>query len=113
MINAIYSFKAKKVMPYVGIGIGAAFVDVSDASVASAPTETFSINDFAPAAQAFVGLAIPISKKGFAVDIEYKYRVIGDLVDVDAAGLTNVSGNNVKTRYIPAHNILVGLRYNF
>jgi opacity protein-like surface antigen len=50
MINAIYSFKAKKVMPYVGIGIGAAFVDVSDASVASAPTETFSINDFAPAA---------------------------------------------------------------
>jgi hypothetical protein len=110
MINAIYSFKAKKVNPYVGIGVGAAFVDVSDASVTST-TETFSVSDFAPAAQALVGLAIPVGKKGLAVDIGYKYRVIGDLAD--AAGLTNVSGNNVKTRYIPTHNILVGLRYNF
>jgi outer membrane protein W len=110
MINAIYSFKVKKVKPYVGIGVGAAYVDVSDASVIDT-TETFSVNDFAPAAQALVGLAIPVGKKGFSVDVGYKYRVIGDLAD--AAGITNTGGNNVKTRYIPTHNILVGLRYNF
>jgi len=110
MVNALYNFKAKKVSPYVGIGVGAAFVDVNDAS-ATGTTETFSVSDFAPAAQVMAGIAIPVGKKGLSVDLGYKFRVLGDLAD--AAGLTNVSGNNVKTRYITAHNILVGLRYNF
>ncbi|MBT3812942.1 MAG: hypothetical protein HOF98_09095 [Gammaproteobacteria bacterium] len=108
-LGLLYSYKKKKVHPYIGVGVGAAFIDVNDASVGTT-TEVFNVSSWAPAANVSAGVSIPVGKKGLAVDIGYKFAAIGDLSD--AVGVS-ASGNDVKTRYTTNHNALVGLRLNF
>ncbi len=94
MLNALYDFDMGGIAPYVGAGIGAQWMTISNGGGSS---------DVAPAAQGIVGVAIPVGMPGLAVTAEA--RVLGWLDNARFGGgklenPINVSG-------------LVGLRYAF
>jgi len=96
------------VTPYIGLGAGAAYTDVSGYSSPGAPPFTGDTEKkrwgFAWAAMA--GFAVPISRN-MMVDVGYRYLNIGDVKTAsDAFGamtFKNVAG----------HEFRVGLRWNF
>ena len=110
-INAIQSFGAGAVQPYVGAGIGYTKVE---SDTAYNPTLSASINDSDStfSYQFLAGLDIPFSERftGFA---EYRYVDVGD-IDLDRRGggpggvaTTSQSGD------LSFDAFAVGLRYQF
>jgi OmpA-OmpF porin, OOP family len=96
MVNALYDFTTLSpiVTPYVGVGVGYQWADITDAGTKGAF-----------AYQAILGAAIPIPQvPGLAVTAEYRFMGL--------AGDRTYSGDT-KTTNDFNHSVLLGLRYAF
>jgi opacity protein-like surface antigen len=110
MVNAYYDFRtiSPSVIPYVGAGIGAAFVtaDVTDPDPVSGG-KVLDDDDTVFAYQLIAGVAFPVSKE-LAIDLNYRYFGTTD-PSFEIVGGGGVSGD----AEVQSHNIFVGLRYSF
>lgn len=97
-----------RISPYIGAGVGAARVRVSDVQSTAAPPFTPGLSNsqwnFAWAAMAGVGYAVT---PNIVADIGYRYLNLGDAKSAaDAAGLMTFKN-------IASHQVRVGLRWSF
>lgn len=97
-----------RMTPYIGAGVGAAYVSVYDYASAGAPPFTGDTNKdqwrFAWAATAGVAVAVA---PNVMVDVGYRYLNIGDVsTGTDAFGVTTFKN-------VAAHEVRVGLRWSF
>jgi opacity protein-like surface antigen len=97
-----------RVSPYIGAGVGAANVRVSDFQSTAAPPFTAGASssqwNFAWAAMAGVGYAI---SPNMIADVGYRYLNLGDVKSAaDASGLMTIKN-------VASHQVRVGLRWSF
>lgn len=94
MTNAIYNFRnTSAITPYVGAGIGAAWIDIED----------FSDTKFAY--QALAGVALSVSKNT-SLTAGYRYFASKDVID-------NAINGVEASASIDSHNFELGLKYSF
>jgi outer membrane protein OmpA-like peptidoglycan-associated protein len=106
MVNVLYDFTTLSpvVVPYVGVGAGYQWADLTINSVAGFSTTSSSKTVGAFAYQAILGAAFPIAPvPGLAVTAEYRF--------LGLAGDRNYSGVKLGNDF--NHAIMVGLRYAF
>jgi opacity protein-like surface antigen len=106
MVNAYYDFKtlSPSVIPYLGIGAGAANVE---ANFTVGGTRVVDESQIVFAWQLVAGVAFPVSKE-LAIDLNYRYFATSD-----PSYSSNFSpGVNIETEYASS-NVFVGLRYSF
>jgi len=110
MLNAYYDFRtiSPSVIPYIGAGIGAAFVsaDVTDPDPVFGG-QVLDDDDTVFAYQLIAGVAFPVSKQ-LTIDLNYRYLGTTD----PAFEIVGASGIEAEAE-IQSHNIFVGLRYSF
>jgi outer membrane protein OmpA-like peptidoglycan-associated protein len=105
MINGIYEFLPQSSWhPFVGVGIGAAYLDTG--KVKQAGAEVYKGEDWAFAYQGFVGVGYDVTKN---VEIKAQYRYFSTL-DYDT---TATATSQKLTSEYHDHAILVGLTYKF
>lgn len=105
MVNGIYEFLPQSQWhPFVGLGIGAAYLD--NGKVKQGATEVYKGSDWAFAYQAFAGVGYDLTKN---VELKGQYRYFSTL-DYD----TKASANNAKldSEYRD-HGVLLGVTYKF
>ncbi len=121
MANAFYDFNLGWIMPYVGAGIGVAFVDWdggrATASDGFGSTFGYRLNGNSTrfAYQGMVGAAIPIAAvPGLALTAEYRYFATTN-ARVNGTFVTPFEGTTRGSMSVPNqhHSLLVGVRYNF
>jgi len=100
--------------PYVGAGIGAAYHQLDDVSFTGNPALTNRIrgdNDLAFAWSLMAGVGYQISDRA-TLDVGYRYIDMGKISSQrsDSAGFVNPA---VHINDLTAHEVKVGLRYNF
>ena len=100
--------------PYVGAGIGAAYHQLDDVYFTGNPNLTNRIhgdNDLAFAWSLMAGVGYQISDRA-TLDVGYRYIDMGSISSQrsDSAGFVNPA---VHVNDITAHEVKVGLRYNF
>lgn len=94
MSNAIYNFRnASVITPYVGAGIGVAWIDIED----------FSDTEFAY--QLLAGVALSVSKNT-SITAGYRYFASKDISDNEING-------SEESLSIDSHNFELGLKYSF
>ena len=124
MVNALYDFNLGGWMPYVGAGIGYAWIDWSSVRgtlPVSGGTVVGGVNDSAGAFayQFMLGAAIPIQAvPGLALTAEYRFfgtaspDINGSYVATSTRGaVTTTAFSFSPTNY--NNSLLVGVRYNF
>ncbi len=108
MINGIVDIDfALPVVPFVGAGLGAAYVTLNDVSgsVGNVPFELTDDSDMVLAYQALGGVAYPITDQ-IIVELEYRFLTMTDPEFTDSLGASIDVEND-------SHNIEVGFRLNF
>jgi OmpA-OmpF porin, OOP family len=138
MVNVAYDVPISPfglpVHPYVGGGLGYAWLDLSSLSgtdtfifrlpqnnTVTSPAQTTYSADGAFAGQVFVGLSAPLPIRGLTATLEYRFFATAHISD---ARTTTALGNNTFNGSVPSsighsevslqeHSILLGLRYNF
>ena len=95
------------VKPYVGAGVGFAYVDV-DAKI-DGRTGVVDDDDIVPGGQLMIGLAIPIADN-FEIAAGYKLMLLGDASAAISGG--SKAGDKTVT-HILIHNAEVALRFRF
>ena len=91
MANGIYAFDAWKVRPYVGAGIGMAFLNSTITSIGNISVGKVSTRSSEIAYQALAGVAYPVSETA-EVRVGYRYATASDY---------------------GSHNIEAGIRFRF
>lgn len=112
MLNAFYDIKTPYIFgitPYVGGGIGVAYLMTTDGTVSGVGGSAKLINDSGDAVFAYqvaIGAAYDVTPK-IALDLSYRYFGTTDGVFESIAG-----AGDAKVTY-DSHNIVAGLRYKF
>lgn len=107
MLNAYYDFgRIRGFVPYLGAGVGAAFHNLDDVSVAGARAKGGDSTAFAWALMA--GLGYQVSDRAL---LDFGYRYI-DMGDADAGG-SATSARSIDLGGLSAHEFKLGLRYHF
>ena len=91
MANGIYAFDAWEVRPYVGAGIGMAFLNATITSIGDVDVGKVSTRSTEVAYQALAGIAYPVSETA-EVRLGYRYATASDY---------------------GSHNIEAGIRFRF
>ncbi|OHC74435.1 MAG: hypothetical protein A3G18_11065 [Rhodospirillales bacterium RIFCSPLOWO2_12_FULL_58_28] len=94
--------------PYVGGGLGGAYVKANDISVpqkSDAGKRTFNNHAWVPSGALMAGINMPINTN-LDFDLGYKYMMVGDVTGTRE----NKSGSS---DIIKIHNFMAGLRYYF
>ncbi|RJF87322.1 OmpA family protein [Oleomonas cavernae] len=103
MINALYDFEnSSRFTPYIGAGIGAAWVYANDIGVPGARVDD---DDVVFAYQGIAGVKVAVTG-GLSLFVDYRYFATLD-PEFDAPG-----GGTIESEYA-THNIMAGLTYNF
>jgi outer membrane protein OmpA-like peptidoglycan-associated protein len=105
MINGIYEFLPQSQWhPFVGLGVGAAYLD--NGTIKRSGANAYSGSDWAFAYQGFAGVGYDVTKN---VELKAQYRYFATL-DYD----TKASSNNSKlTSEYADHGLLFGVTYKF
>ena len=104
MVNGLYDFNTgTRFTPYVGIGIGAAFVNGDD--IRTVNTRTLNDDDVKFAFQGIAGASVALDKN-WSVTADYRYLRTPNIEYKSNVGDTAATEN-------ASHNILVGVRYSF
>jgi len=108
LVNGIVDIDfALPVVPYVGAGLGAAYVTLRDVrgSAGNVPFELTDDSDMVLAYQALGGVAYPITDQ-IIVELEYRYLTMTDPEFTDSLGASFDVEND-------SHNLEVGFRLHF
>lgn len=108
MVNGIVDIDfALPVVPYVGVGLGAAYVTLRDVrgSAGGIPFTLASDSDMVLAYQALGGVAYPITDQ-IIVEMEYRFLTMTDPEFTDSLGASFDVEND-------SHHFEIGLRLNF
>lgn len=108
MVNGIVDIDfALPVVPYVGVGLGAAYVTLRDVrgSAGGIPFTLASDSDMVLAYQALGGVAYPITDQ-IIVEMEYRFLTMTDPEFTDSLGASIDVEND-------SHHFEIGLRLNF
>ncbi len=106
MLNGFYDFnRGGDVQPYIGLGVGAARLDVS----ATGPIGSGDDEDTVLAYQGIVGVALNLTEQ-LALDIGYRY-LVADGAELDGVG-PNLTAATFDADY-EHQAVTVGLRYQF
>ena len=108
MVNGIVDIDfALPVVPYVGVGLGAAYVTLRDVrgSAGGIPFTLASDSDMVLAYQALGGVAFPITDQ-IIVELEYRFLTMTDPEFTDSLGASIDVEND-------SHHFEIGLRLNF
>jgi OOP family OmpA-OmpF porin len=120
MANVLYDIDfGSMVVPYVGVGAGAAYVEANDIDVFPPSPAAFDDQEWAFAVQGIAGVNLRIDDN---IDLfaDYRYfRTVGlDLADIYPGGAPGVSAcppcppTKVDDEYV-SHTVMAGLRYTF
>ncbi|MCT4654565.1 MAG: porin family protein [Cohaesibacter sp.] len=113
MLNGYYDFGTwNSITPYVGAGIGLAYLTAKDykpGSPADQPFQDGSKTNFAWNLMA--GAAIDL-EEGWKIDTNYRFMSLGDAETASTYGNGVSSVNPVKYKDLYAHEFRVGLRYD-
>ena len=111
MANAYVDYRWRRLIPYVGGGVGVALMDLN-AATPTIPGATFGTGrDTNLAVQAIAGIDVLVLPR-WRLGVAYKYQaVFGNKFDLVLAGLGKVGDFDVGT--ITSHTILVRLSYLF
>jgi len=120
LVNAYYDFAgfSSWATPYIGAGVGAAWIKLSDfrdvnamtgALGLSGDTETWNI-----AAALYAGVGFQLSER-LMLDVGYRFLYMGDASTEDLVALdgSNATYNPLRFNNIMSHDVRVGLRYGF
>ena len=127
MVNAIYDFNFRWVMPYLGAGIGVTWIDWNSVtgSVTAPSSPGLSMNQRISgtssqfAYQGIAGLAFPIpAVPGLAITAEYRYFAslspsVSTGVRYNVPGLSIPLGTSRSSFDNTHQSALIGVRYNF
>ncbi|MGI9405789.1 MAG: outer membrane protein [Hyphomicrobiaceae bacterium] len=113
MVNGYWDFgRMSHFQPYVGAGIGLAYVDMDDVTIVNGVDVTFAGNSqWNFAWQVMAGVGIALSERA-TLDIGYRFVSLGD-VDTNAAafqGGAAVGTSILEIDDIYAHEVKVGIR---
>jgi OmpA-OmpF porin, OOP family len=104
MVNVLYDMDINtRLTPYIGVGVGYAYVWAKDLGIASSGTSLLSATDKSAGAFAYQGIA------GFSYDIMPHWAAT---LDYRYLATTSLDFGNVKSEY-SSHNVMLGLRYEF
>jgi opacity protein-like surface antigen len=121
MINGYYDitdqanlyFKNAAFRPYIGAGIGPAYLVANDVAASLNPTNVIldrqttvpnTASIWLPAGQLMAGLSFPMTNV-FEIDIGYKYLLMGDITGT-------VDGASGDSSVLRSHSLKLGMRYN-
>ncbi|MDB5371389.1 MAG: hypothetical protein JWP04_31 [Belnapia sp.] len=115
MGNVLYDFNlGLPVIPYVGVGAGYAWTDVSHANLRGPGGSRYRIED-TEGRFAYQGIAGAALALGGGLALTAEYRFFGTLdpkLEVDRVGTVGAAGGSIKgTNY--NHSALIGIRYAF
>ncbi len=105
--NALYDINLGSMFtPYVGAGVGVAFIDADNIGPITVGSSSAHVNDSSTklAYQGIVGVAAQLDKD-WSVTADYRYIASLDPKFTDSAGTKDRFDN-------ASHNIIVGVRYN-
>lgn len=94
-----------RLTPYIGAGIGAARVKVSDFNSVITPPYSGEASQWNMAWAAMAGAALAISQN-LQLDLGYRYLNVGNVDSIDRLG------GHVTFKNVGAHELRVGLRWN-
>jgi opacity protein-like surface antigen len=106
MFNVYYDFGAfHRLTPYVGAGIGAAFLDLDDVTFTNGATvQLGGASETNLAWSLMAGFSTDLGQ-GIALDVGYRYLNLGDI------GLTNAAlGYSLQLDNVSEHQVRVGVR---
>jgi len=109
MVNGYYDFlTGSPWTPYLGGGVGAGHVAVSDAGIPAAGTGTFSDSDWKFAYQGIAGVRYGVTPT-LSLSLDYRYF---STLDPKFTFSTPIGAVSAKSEY-HTHNIMLGLAYHF
>lgn len=120
MVNALYDFRlGKRVVPYVGLGLGGAEIEADRVRKAVADPDRTGVltgDDRRFAWQLLAGVAFPLNEH-WALKLDYRYFDAGDAklqygVGCDAGGASCIFTSSLKEAY-DANTVSAGVRYSF
>lgn len=108
--NVFYDYQTSgsSLAPYIGLGLGAIYVDAN--SVQRPGRSTLNDSAVAPTALAMVGVGYDLTKE---VNLNVGYRLQGIGVLSGSQTRTNGTTINADTNYILIHSVTAGLRFSF
>lgn len=119
LLNAYYDFESYGIItPYVGAGVGAAWIKISDFTDTNDMTGGFGLSGSTEtwnfAAALYAGASIEL-KENLMLDVGYRFLYMGDAETEDllTAGGVNIENNPFNFDNIMSHDLKVGLRYAF
>jgi opacity protein-like surface antigen len=120
LFNAYYDFDSwGMVTPYVGAGVGAAWIKISDFTDVNTTNAALGLSDDTEtwnfAAALYAGATVDI-KENLKLDFGYRFLYMGDAATedlVDVNGGPGIDGNSFHWDNIMSHDLRVGLRYAF
>jgi opacity protein-like surface antigen len=120
LFNAYYDFESwGMVTPYVGAGVGAAWIKISDFTDTNGITGGFGLSDSTEtwnfAAALYAGATVDLNEK-LKLDFGYRFLYMGDAKTEDLLALdgsNDIDGNTFHFDNIMSHDLKVGLRYAF
>jgi opacity protein-like surface antigen len=119
LFNAYYDFESwGTVTPYIGAGVGAAWIKLSDFTDTNAMTGGFGLSGETEtwnfAAALYAGATVDL-RDNLKLDIGYRFLYMGDAETEDllTAGGVNIENNPFNFDNIMSHDLKVGVRYMF
>lgn len=120
LFNAYYDFESYGIVkPYVGAGVGAAWIKISDFTDTSPFPLALGLSDSTEtwnfAAALYAGATIDL-RDNLKLDVGYRFLYMGDAETEDLLALDGSNptvGNSFNFDNIMSHDLKVGLRYMF
>ncbi len=107
MVNALHDFETGgPITPYIGGGLGIAWVDLDDYGIAAVPN-VLDDDDSAFAWQVIAGVGYEVTPRA---TISLDYRYFSTEADVTTSAATGSVSNDVD---LDNHTLMIGLRYRF